>query len=88
MEFCKPRAGGLKFGLAEGSFNSREDSILFQAHVIVEHAAELDHQFRSEPAVYQRLLQIFHSPSYGRVVRKHAHDVGIFVQSNVARIPR
>ena len=80
------RADGVEFDFAERFFDSREDTIFFQANVVVEHAAERNRLLRRKGA-REGFPHIFNRRANGGMIGEHAHDFRVFVEAEVTRVP-
>jgi len=85
MQAGEPGADGVEFHLAEGSFDSREDAILFQADVVVKQGAERDDGLGRKGST-ERVPHILDPRADGRVVGQHAHDFRVLIEAEVPSV--
>ena len=83
MKPCQARGKADELVLLQDLFYARKDFVFFQPNVIVEQLPQGDHLVVCQPVRVEHFPQVLHAgPDLG-VVGKHAHHVGVLIETHM-----
>ena len=88
MESRQVRAETEKFVFWQNRFDTRKDCIFFQPNVVVKQLPQRDQPVFSKPVRVEHFPEVLHARPDLRVVRQHAHHIGVFIQTHMPAIGR